>query len=333
MGDVSSRYVRSYFETCVAKGCDPAPLKEILDAGSEPFENVARRFSNEAVITMMHKAEALTGDSTIGLAAGRDFRPSTFLDIGLALISSATLRQALTVNEKYQALTQQLGKTHFSVSADNAVISWRPYIDDAERMRPITEAVFAGYAVFGRWLTWLYDKEIAGMHFRHRRTAHAAESDNLFGCEVNYDARLDEMHLDPALADMPLPNANKDLLDVLCARLDRQLKELRAPMTAQTETYHCVQAMLADGSLSLARVAKALGTSERTLRRRLSLEGVSFRTVVEAARKEACEVYIRERKKSIAEIAQAVGYSEQSAFTRAFRNWYGAPPSEYVSAS
>ncbi|MEO1243847.1 MAG: AraC family transcriptional regulator [Pseudomonadota bacterium] len=333
MGDVSSRYLRSYYETCVAKGCDPAPLKEILDSGSEPFENVARRFSNETVIAMMHKAEALTGDSTIGLAAGRDFRPSTFLDIGLALISSATLREALAINEKYQALTQQLGKTHFSVSADKAVISWRPYIDDAERMRPITEAVFAGYAVFGRWLTWLYDKEIAGMYFRHRRTAHAAESDDLFGCEVTYGARLDEMHLDPALADMPLPNANKDLLDVLCARLDRQLKELQAPMTAQTETYHCVQAMLADGSLSLSRVAKALGTSERTLRRRLSMEGVSFRTVVEAARKEACEVYIRERKKSIAEIAQAVGYSEQSAFTRAFRNWYGAPPSEYISAS
>ncbi|MEM9618779.1 MAG: AraC family transcriptional regulator [Pseudomonadota bacterium] len=333
MGDVSSRYLRSYYETCVAKGCAPEPLKEILGFGAEPFENVARRYSNETVIAMMHKAEALTGDTTIGLAAGRDFRPSTFLDIGLALISSATLREALAINEKYQALTQQLGKTHFSVSADKAVISWRPYIDDAERMRPITEAVFAGYAVFGRWLTWLYDKEIAGMHFRHRRTAHAAESDNLFGCEVTYGARLDEMHLDPALADMPLPNANKDLLDVLCARLDRQLKELRAPMTAQTETYHCVQAMLADGSLSLARVAKALGTSERTLRRRLSQEGASFRTVVEAARKEACEVYIRERKKSIAEIAQAVGYSEQSAFTRAFRNWYGAPPSEYISAS
>jgi len=331
MGDVSSRYLKSYFDTCVAHGCDPKALIKILDAGPEPFANPARRFSNEVTIEMMHAAEALIGDSAIGLAAGRDFRPSTFLDIGLALISSATLREALAVNERYQALTQQLGKTHLSVKPTKAVITWRPYINNPERMRPITEAVFAGYAVFGRWLTWLYDKEIAGMEFRHKRPPHAAQCENLFACDVVFEARLDQMYLDPALVDMPLPNANKDLLDVLCKRLDRQLRELQAPLTTETQTYHCVQAMLADGAPSLASVAKALGTSERTLRRRLSQEGVSFRSIVESARKEACDVYIRERKKSIAEIAQAVGYSEQSAFTRAFRNWYGAPPSEYIN--
>lgn len=333
MGDVSSRYMKSYFDTCVAHGCDPAPLIEILGDDPAPFSNPARRFPNEAAIDMMLAAEAMTGNSAIGLAAGRDFRPSTFLDIGLALISTATLREALSVNEQYQTLTQQLGKTRLIVKPDKAVITWRPYIDDPERMRPITEAVFAGYAVFGRWLTWLYDKEMAGMEFRHKRPPHAAQCDNLFACDIVYEARLDQMSLDPALVDMPLPNANKDLLDVLRKRLDRQLQELRAPLTAQAQTYHCVQAMLASGAPSLANVAKALGTSERTLRRRLSQEGASFRGIVESARKEACDVYIRERKKSIAEIAQAIGYSEQSAFTRAFRNWYGAPPSEYINGA
>ncbi len=330
MGDVSSRYLKSYFDTCLSKGCPQGPLIELLGVGPKPFENPARRFDNAVVIEMMHKAEALTNDTTIGLSAGRDFRPSTFLDIGLALISSATLKEALTVNEKYQALTQQLGKTHLSIKSDQALITWRPYIDDPERMRPVTEAVFAGYAVFGRWLTWLYDKEIAGMQCRHKRPAHAAECENLFACKVEFGARLDQMELDVALVNMPLPNANKELLDVLCKRLDRQLTELNMPMTTETETYHCVQAMLSDGTPSIARVAKVLGFSERTLRRRLSADGVSFRAIVESARKEACEVYIRERKKSIAEIAQAVGYSEQSAFTRAFRGWYGASPTEII---
>lgn len=330
MGDVSSRYLKSYFDTCIAKGCDPAPLIALLGAGPAPFENPARRFPNETVIDMLHLAEKLTGDSSIGLAAGRDFRPSTFLDIGLALISAATLRQALETNEKYQPLTQQLGKAHLSIQGDKAVITWRSYIDDPERMRPVTEAAFAGYAVFGRWLTWLYDKEFIGVRFRHARPPHAETCDSLFNCKVVYDARVNEMAFERDLADMPLPNANRDLFDILCARLDRQMKDLRAPMTAEKEVFLCAQAMLLDGAPSLPRVAKALGTSERTLRRRLSQEGVSFRMVAEAARKEACEVYIRERKKSIAEIAQAVGYSEQSAFTRAFRTWFGMAPSEYI---
>lgn len=333
LGTVSSRYMRSYFDSCVSKGADQERLIASIGDGPAPFANAARRFPNEAVINMLHLAEQLTGDTAMGLHAGCDFRPSTFLDIGLAFLSAGTLRQALGVNEKYQALTQQLGKTHFSVSADKAVITWRPYIDDPERMRPVTEAVFAGYAVFGRWLTWLYDKEIESMQFRHAEPEHTEQCDALFGCKTQYNARLDVMELDPSLADMPLPQSNPDLLQIMCDRLDNALLALDKPMSTQAEAFHCIQSTLSDGPPCLTRVADALGLSERTLRRRLSHEGTSFRSVLEAARKDACEIYIRERKKSIAEIAQALGYSEQSAFTRAFKNWYGKPPSAYIRAS
>ena len=333
MGTVSSRYLRSYFDSCVAKGAEEAHLIELIGDGPTPFANPARRFPNETVIEMLHLAERQTGDTAVGLHAGCDFRPSTFLDIGMAFVSAATLRQALAVNEKYQALTQQLGKTHLAVSKHKATITWRPYVDDPERMRHVTEAVFAGYAVFGRWLTWLYDKEIAAMRFRHARPAHADLCDSLFSCETQYDERLDIMELDPALADMPLPQSNPDLLAIMCARLDKALAELDRPVSAQAGTFQCIQSMLSAGAPSLESVAKALGFSERTLRRRLSQEGTSFRSVLEAARKDACDVYIRERKKSIAEIAQALGYSEQSAFTRAFKKWYGRPPSAYIRSS
>ena len=94
MGDVSCRYLKSYFDTCIAQGCPPEPLIELLNAGPAPFENPARRFDNSLVIDMLHLAERLTGETTMGLFAGRGFRPATFLDIGLALVSSATLRQA-----------------------------------------------------------------------------------------------------------------------------------------------------------------------------------------------------------------------------------------------
>ena len=332
-GSVSSAYAQSYYDTCVARGAPGEALRNALGAGPNPFDNPARRFPNDKLLDMLSLAETVTGDTSIGLEAGRNFRPSTFLDMGLALISAASLREVLKINERYQPLTQELGKTHLSVKPDQARISWRPYLEDPERMRPATEAAFAGYAVFGRWLTWLYDQEIAGMHFRHARPPHADAVEELFACPITYEARLDVMILDPSLVDMPLPQANADLHAVLCARLDKALAEMNAPMTAQTETFHCVQSMLSKGAPSLTRVAAALGMSERTLRRRLAQEGASFRGVLEKARRDACEVYIRERKKSIAEIAQALGYSEQSAFTRAFKTWYGKPPSVYIRAS
>lgn len=332
MGTVSSRYMRSYFDSCVARGADAGRLLQVIGAGPAPFANPARRFLNETVLNMLNLAEDLTGDTAMGIYAGSDFRPSTFLDIGMALTSASNLQEALAVNEKYQALTQQLGKTHLSVDQDTAKISWRPYISDPERMRPVTEAVFAGYAVFGRWLTWLYDKKITAMHFRHARPPHTDQSEELFGCEVQYEAPLDMMELEPSLVEMPLPQANADLLKILCARLDKALAAIYHPLTAGEEVFHCVQAELEGGAPTLDKVAEALSLSERTLRRRLAQEGTSFRSIVEAARKDACEIFLRERKKSIAEIAQALGYSEQSAFTRAFKSWYGKPPSAYIRA-
>lgn len=332
MGTVSSHYMRSFYDSCVKRGADAERLLRVIGDDPAPFANPARRFSNETVLEMLHLAEEITGDTAMGVYAGGDFRPTTFMDVGMAVMSTGSLREALSINEKYQALTQQLGKTHLTVTDDSATITWRPYIDDPERMRPSTEAAFAGYAIFGRWLTWLYDKEVASLHFRHARPPHAAQCDELFGCDVRYGAPLDVMELDPSLVDMPLPQANPDLLTMLCARLDKALAALYQPMSAEEEVFQCVQSELERGAPSLTTVAAALGYSERTLRRRLAREGTGFRTIVEAARKDACELFLRERKKSIAEIAQALGYSEQSAFTRAFKSWYGKPPSAYVRA-
>ena len=328
MGTVSATYLQSYYNTCVDKGCPSSPLLEQIGHGLEPFENPAARFDNETVLAMLHLAERLTGDTRMGLYAGMGFRPATFLDT--SLVSCATLRDALNFNGKYQRLTQELGKTHLDVSAGEARIIWRPFTEDAEYMRPITEAVFAGYAAFGRWLTWLHNQEMVAMRFRHKETQHAEYTSDLFGCSTEYKAPVDMMIFDVSLIDMPLPQSNPTLIDILSKRLDQQLAELDAPVTTRAQTYQCIQSMLDVGAPNTARVAAALSVSERTLRRRLADEGMSFRSILENVRRDLCEVFIREHRKSIAEIAQALGYSEQSAFTRAFKKWYGKPPSKYI---
>ncbi len=73
-----------------------------------------------------------------------------------------------------------------------------------------------------------------------------------------------------------------------------------------------------------------MGTTERTLRRHLKDAGQTYRNLLEAARREACDVELRRGTTSVAALAQALGYSEQSAFTRAFKAWYGQPPSQYI---
>jgi AraC-like DNA-binding protein len=79
-------------------------------------------------------------------------------------------------------------------------------------------------------------------------------------------------------------------------------------------------------------VARALGTSPRTLQRRLLEEGTSFRDVVEEVRAELARRYLGERV-ALHDVAFRLGYAEVSAFLRAFKRWTGMTPTQFRRAA
>jgi AraC-like DNA-binding protein len=88
-------------------------------------------------------------------------------------------------------------------------------------------------------------------------------------------------------------------------------------------------AELRGGDPSLARIARRMAMSARTLQRKLSLEGTSFAEVLDCTRRTCAEAYVREPELPLTEVAYLLGFSEASAFSRAFQRWYGVPPSRY----
>jgi AraC-like DNA-binding protein len=82
----------------------------------------------------------------------------------------------------------------------------------------------------------------------------------------------------------------------------------------------------------LDEVASELGMSERTLQRELRLEKTSFRQLIEDIRKEIAMQHLAQPGASASEAAFLLGFSEPSAFTRAFRRWTGSAPTEFQSA-
>ncbi|MBA8988758.1 AraC-like DNA-binding protein [Sphingobacterium soli] len=82
-------------------------------------------------------------------------------------------------------------------------------------------------------------------------------------------------------------------------------------------------------SLSIEFVAGSFNISVRTLQRKLKQEGVSYLQIVEEVRKSLAIHYIQKSSSSVKEISAILGYSEPSAFVRAFKNWTGKTPSEY----
>ena len=88
---------------------------------------------------------------------------------------------------------------------------------------------------------------------------------------------------------------------------------------------------LPSGEVAIDEVAARLGFSRHTIYRRLQEEGTSFRTLLEETRKSLADHYLRRAGYTVNDIALLLGFSEASAFHRAFKRWYGCNPKEYAA--
>ena len=84
-----------------------------------------------------------------------------------------------------------------------------------------------------------------------------------------------------------------------------------------------------EATIRIQALARTLGTSARSLQRRLAVAGISYRQLLDVVRKEAAERYLSDARLSIGEIAYLLGYSEAAAFNRAFKRWRGEGPQAF----
>jgi AraC-like DNA-binding protein len=86
--------------------------------------------------------------------------------------------------------------------------------------------------------------------------------------------------------------------------------------------------MLPSGGVADEKVAETLGMSVRSLQRRLKEADTTFRTILDMTRRDLASTYVRDPDIELAEVAFLLGFSDQSAFSRAFKRWTGNPPSQ-----
>ena len=105
--------------------------------------------------------------------------------------------------------------------------------------------------------------------------------------------------------------------------------DCQQPHSLSATLAECLVPYLAAGYPHVSMAAELISCSVRTLQRRLHEEGTNYSEVVENARCRAATRALRETDAGLAAIAAHLGYSEQSAFTRAFRRWTGTTPNRY----
>jgi AraC-like DNA-binding protein len=164
------------------------------------------------------------------------------------------------------------------------------------------------------------------VRFTHR-VADDARHRAFFGAPVRFGAPHTELVFDRATLDLALTSADPNLLAILLptAEEKRARKATDAPMTDRVRRQ--LRSALSNADTQLDVLAKRLGMTGRSLQRRLKDEGTSFQALRESTRRDLADQYLG-KGLSFSEIAFLLGFSEPSAFFRAFKRWTGLTPFE-----
>lgn len=192
----------------------------------------------------------------------------------------------------------------------------------------LCEWVGAHFVLLSRRLTGL-DLVPLEMGFQHSKPDDLSAYDRFFRSPLAFDRPVNEMRLDAALIQYPLVQADPGL----CTVLDQYAEELLARLP-QAESFldsvrRVISQELRGGDPSLTAIAKQLGYAPRTLQRKLQEAGTSYHTLLDEMRRELSIYYLREAQIAVSEVAFLLGFSETSAFHRAFRRWMGISPGEF----
>ena len=269
----------------------------------------------ERVDRALEVIAAQRGDLTLGLTLARLAVVRPLGLFGHLVWLSGTVRDALERAVKFYSVITKRATLELEDRGAVTVLH-QHRVPGVVRAPVLTEFLFASFALRARAAT---EGKLAlrAVRFSHRRTATPAHAE-VFGTTVQFGAAVDELELDTAQLALPLISADPITSAALEAKVAKLTTSGRSAFLDRAR--RATAAHLA--TPSLAAIGRVLGISARTLRRHLEQERTTLRALVDDVRRERADQLLAAGT-SAKEVAFALGFSEPSAFSRAYKRWTG----------
>ena len=323
---ISSRFLQKNIESCVGLGLPKDGLLSFVPGGLAALENPTQRFDGEVLYLVLKYAEHESMDPAIGFKCGLNHGHANYRDIAYTILFCKNLRESFDVSERFEPIAQQFGLNRLEMGETDAKIIWDTHEDAPEKLRLITDLSFATLALMGMWLKAVHGLSVKSLEVRHKNDSYSENYTEVFDCPIKYGASKDALTFDKRFLEFPLPGANARMLAILTQRLERDLKVIDKPVSDRQRVVGYIESLLGNEPPSLTNICRLIGCSERTLHRRLRKENTTFRELLETVRRERYQLLSAQDNLSQIQIAGLLGYSEQSAFSRAYKSWFGVSP-------
>jgi AraC-like DNA-binding protein len=283
-------------------------------------------FSSIEAVILLSTAAELINDPYLGIRLGQQVGIDSYGTFGFAIMSCANLRESIELLLRYGKV---FFKPHWESENHNGGLwLWHNLTKGTPaQQRLIAELSFSQMSLIGNSL---YRSRLEGAELQliYSEPPDSAYYQSLFDIKVIFGAERNQLFLPEHILDTPVKTANVSDHVVFHQQCEGMLRSLTTGEKVTTEVRRLLLQSAGD-FFDINQVAARLNMSERSLRRRLNAESVSFRTLFEEVRDLLATEYLAKTDLTVAEIAHLLSYSETVNFRRAFMRWNGTTPSEY----
>ena len=322
------RSVNKIIDAASVHGVEPEEIYRAINLERALLDDPDNRIPFHKLVAAYEHAAQLTGDDAFGLHVGENSDPRLFDVLGYMVVNSPTLGEALNRLVRYHSIWSEGAFFNLDIGGSLVRLAYVYRDEMSEECRQDCEMTLAISVSFARRVTGV-DWTPHEVSFQHSKPKSIAEHRRIFRSPIHFDRPSNELIFDRSLLSLPMAKADPGL----CAILDRHAQELLAKSTHQDGLVGQVRQLLTEalngGDPRLDTVAQKLGISVRTLQRKLREEGTSHQYLLDEMRSDLSRRYLQEPNLAICEVAYLLGFSEPSAFHRAFRRWTGITPKEF----
>jgi AraC-like DNA-binding protein len=313
-------------------GANPDHLLHTIGVRRSVLENADAFIATSSFTALLEEASRATHDPCFGLHFGERLDPRDVGALAYLIFNSPDVGTAIANTERYLQIHNSAAQVAFSMEGERGYLRYLVAERTAQPMRQHNEYSMAVAARTFRLLAGIQWAPLE-VQFAHQPPESTAEHSRVFGCPVLFGYPMNALVVEHDIVQKIVSAADERLYRILKQYVERIRAEMPQERDLLSSVKRAIVESMAAGGPKRERIAKALAMSPRTLERRLKERGVVYKQLVSELRGQFALDYLKDRQRTITEVAFLLGYSEVSAFNRAFKRWTGFTPMAYREQS
>lgn len=303
-------------------------LLHLANLTETEFNKPGTRFPEDKFPLILQKLQSITNNPLIALSLGEATQPQMLGSLGFLMSTAPNLELAYQILSDYLPLIHEGAVLQLERSLDGIELTFELHDN-----HPGIVSFFLSCLI--NWPRHLTGQQVAAKHvyLNYPGPADKRLYQQLFAAEVSFDQPRNQLLINSEYLNLSCVDANAEMHQLHREFADSLMSKfgVQNALTAQTRNLIRQHLSRNTGLIRREQVASELGLSLRTLQRKLGNLGSSFQEIYDETRKEICLQLIQRGEHSFGEISYQLGFSNQSAFQKAFKRWMNTTPSEYRS--